>query len=82
MRPKSRCYHGMFNEDGEYRPHISEIDGIYRCSICKKIDASGKYELLEEFFIGKAANAPAQFFNNIPDDIIDKIISKKFNINQ
>ena len=64
MKPKSICYNGMFNDNGEYHPCISEVDGIYRCSICHKIDASGKYELLEEFFIGKAINAPEQFFNN------------------
>lgn len=77
MKP-IQCYHGMF-EDGEYRPHISEIDGVYRCSICKKIDASGKYELLEEFFIGKAANAPDQFLEDIPDDVIEKIINNRRN---
>lgn len=77
MKPMQTCYHGMFNEDGEYRPHISEVDSVYQCSICKKIDASGKYELLEEFFIGKSINAPDQFFNDIPDYIIEKIINKK-----
>lgn len=81
MKPQPTCFHGMFNEDGEYYPRISEVDGIYQCSICKKIDASGKYELLEEFFLGKSMNAPKQFFNNIPDDIIEKIINKKFHIN-
>lgn len=77
MKPKSVCYHGMFNEDGEYCPRISEVDGIYRCSICHKIDASGKYELLEEFFLGKAANTPAQFFRDIPDEMIEKIINNR-----
>lgn len=77
MKPKPMCYHGLM-EDGEYRPHISEVDGVYQCSICKKMDASGKYELLEEFFLGKSVNAPEQFFNNVPDDIIERIINKKF----
>lgn len=76
MNPSPKCYHGLM-EDGTFRPHISEVDGVYQCSICKKIDASGKYELLEEFFIGKAANAPEQLCINIPDEMIDKIINKK-----
>ena len=73
------CHHGLM-EDGEYRPHISEVDGIYRCSICHKIDMSGKYELLEEFFLGKFIHTPEQFLNNnnnIPDDIVEKIIDNK-----
>lgn len=78
MNPSPKCYHGLM-EDGTFRPHISEVDGIYQCSICKKIDASGKYELLEEFFIGKAANTPAQLFNNIPDDVLKKIINNRGN---
>lgn len=80
MKPSPICYHGLM-EDGEYRSHISEIDGIYRCSICKKIDASGKYELLEEYFLGKCINTPEQFLDNIPDYIIEKIKNKKFHIN-
>ena len=77
MKATQTCYHGMFKEDGEYHPCISEVDGIYRCSICHKIDASGKYELLEEFFLGKAANAPMQFFRDIPDEMIEKIINNR-----
>jgi hypothetical protein len=74
MKAKNVCYHGAFNEEGEYCPYISEVDGIYRCSICHKMDESGKYELLEEFFLGKAANAPEQFFSDI--DIAKDIIKK------
>ena len=77
MKPMQTCYHGMFDKDGEYYPHISEVDGIYRCSICHKIDTSGQYKLLEEFFLGKSVNAPDQFFRDIPDNIIEKIINNK-----
>lgn len=74
MKPSPMCYHGMFNEDGEYRPHISEVDGIYQCSICHKIDASGRYKLLEEFFFGKAVNAPEQFLkSNMKEELLNDL---------
>lgn len=72
MKAKPKCFHGMFKEDGAYTSTISEIDGTYACRLCNKTDTSGKYELLEEFFLGKAANAPEQFFRDIAKDIIKK----------
>ena len=65
MKPKSTCFHGMFNEDGTYVATISEVDGTYACRLCNKIDGSGKYKLLEEFFLGKLIKAPDQFLKDI-----------------